>query len=232
MGFLTTETVSSNVKKIVNGFLASIGVILIQVTLLLAPFNYFNILSSLILLLLVSFETLMFYIIYLSYNITISEEHLLPDTAKTRIFLKGLLWYIIINASLQIIRVSLLLILSSNIISVIEIISNILYTINLLTSLTIAPLIIYVIIWSLMLYTAVKELNGNSELKNILTATALLMLISIISYIAYPPAGSVVMITALSAQACLFLKISKKADSDSRIKQADRLIKPSRVRKS
>lgn len=191
-------------------------------------------LSSLILLLLVSFETLTLFIIYSSYKITVSEEYLLSDTGKTRVFLKGLLWYIMLNASLQIIRASLLLLLSSNVITGVETVSNLLSAVNLLTLFTIAPLIVYVVTWSLMLYIAVKEVNREEEGRVFLTATASLMLASIILYIVYSIAGTVIMIAALLIQAYLFLKISKKADSMNRrkIKQAGKSIKPSRVRKS
>ncbi|WEU40069.1 MAG: hypothetical protein OdinLCB4_006255 [Candidatus Odinarchaeum yellowstonii] len=228
------EEITSSVKKIVNGLLASIGVVLIQVLLFLISLNYFNTLSSITLLILVSLESILLYIIYLSYKLIILEEHILPETVKTRTFLKTILWYIILNASLQITRASLLVVLSSNIINGVETTSNILYVIDMLALLTVAPLLLYVISWSLMIYISLKDVNVEYEIKPILTATASLMLISIISYIIYHTAGTIVMIIAFLTQAYLFLKISKKADTDSRrkLEHPDNSIKQRTLRKS
>ncbi|MEM2906916.1 MAG: hypothetical protein QW739_02415 [Candidatus Odinarchaeota archaeon] len=226
---------SENVKKTLRGFFSSLVVALIYIThLVILFYPPSTLLTTIILLIIILTEALLLFIIYFSYKILTPNEYIFKNTGKTRIFLKGYLWYVLINTALQISRASLLVVLASNIIGESETVSNIVYLINILSSFTLAPLIIYLVVWILMLYIAVKEFTGYLQLKQVLTITAILMLSSMAGYMIYLTAGIIIMIAALIFQAYWFLEASKTIDKTDRepVKKVKKTIRHKRLRKS
>ena len=235
MGILLKDELSENVKKTLRGFFSSLIVALIYIThLVILFYPPSTLLTTIILLIITLTESFLLFIIYFSYKILTLNERIFKNTGKTGIFLKGYLWYVLINTALQISRTSLLLVLASNIIIEPETVSNMIYLINILSSFTLAPLTIYLIIWVLMLYIAVKEFTGYLQLKHVLTVTAILMLASMAGYIIYSTAGIIIMITALILQAYWFLEASKTVDKIDRepVKKVKKTIRYRRLRKS
>ncbi|MHA1410058.1 MAG: hypothetical protein ACTSQY_07105 [Candidatus Odinarchaeia archaeon] len=221
-------------KILIRGATASIGVAILWVGLIainltqLASIN--PVIARTMILLIYVIEIILLLLIYSSFKKIEKEPLIVKDQRKLSTFTKGYIAYVGLTAVFNITSITAVLLLS--ILSDPQLTNILLYINQVMSLLSIIPIIIYLLIWVLMAFMSKSNFNLNKELEKFLLLTSVLMILVVVTVFPLTLVSDLFKISAFIVQAMFFIKLSDYLTKLVKTKQiTDKRLTPTRRKK-